>query len=225
MNRTRESPGTGLALFDLDGTLTRRQTLGPFLAGYLLRHPRRWPRLWRALPALVAYVLRGGDRGALKSRLIRMAMGGEERAALRAWTEAYVRSLAVRGAYRPAALERLARHRDAGDTPILMSASPDLYVPAIGAALGFAETICTRVRWRGDTLDGALASRNRRGEEKRRCLEALRRAHPGRKICAYGNSAADLPHLRAADRGVLVNGTRGARRAARKDGVEVERWH
>ncbi len=215
----------GLALFDLDGTLTRRDTLGPFLGGYLLRHPRRWPRLWRALPALAAYAFRGRDRGALKSRLIRIAMGGEERATLQAWTEAYVRSLGPRGAYRRTALERLARHRDAGDIAILLSASPDLYVPAIGTALGFAETICTQVVWRGERLDGALASVNRRGEEKRRCLEALRRAHPGRTICAYGNSAADLPHLRSADRGVLVNGTRGARRAARRAGVEVERWH
>jgi hypothetical protein len=30
-----------VALFDLDGTLTWRDTLLPFLAGYLIRHPQQ----------------------------------------------------------------------------------------------------------------------------------------------------------------------------------------
>ena len=34
-----------LAVFDLDGTITRHDTLLPFLGGYLLRHPWRLPRV------------------------------------------------------------------------------------------------------------------------------------------------------------------------------------
>ena len=103
------------------------------------------------------------------------------------------------------AVAAIARHRSQGDTLVLMSASVDLYVPALGERLGFGRTICTGVAWRGEFLDGALATPNRRGEEKARCLEALRAEHAGARITAYGNSASDLPHLRLADRGVLVN--------------------
>ena len=224
MDRSPEPVHARVALFDLDGTLTWRDTFLPYVAGYWLRHPRRWLLAWRALPALVIFAFGGRDRGELKARMIRLAMGGADRADVRAWTDAFVRGLPARNAYRGAALARLARHREAGDVLILLSASPDLYVPAIGAALGVTRTICTEVHWSGDTLEGTLASPNRRGEEKRRCLDALRAQYPGRPFSAYGNSRSDLAHLRAVDRGVLVNGSRAARRAARAAGLETEHW-
>ena len=224
MNRPSDSVHGRVALFDLDGTLTWRDTFLPYVVGYWLRQPRRWGRAWRVLPALAVYLFAGRDRGELKARMIRLSMGGADRDAVRAWTAAFVGSLPARRAYRPDALARLARHRDAGDVVILLSASPDLYVPAIGAALGAARTICTEVRWAGDRLDGALASPNRRGEEKRNRLDALRAEFRERPISAYGNSVSDLPHLRAADHGVLVNGSRAARRAARAAGIETEHW-
>jgi len=107
---------------------------------------------------------------------------------------------------------------------VLLSASVDLYVPRIGQRLGFDETICTGVAWRDGQLDGGLTTANRRGEEKRRCIDALRQRFAGARIAAYGNSSSDLPHLVAVDRPVLVNGGRGAIRAAERLGVLVEDW-
>ncbi|NNM62230.1 MAG: HAD-IB family phosphatase [Steroidobacteraceae bacterium] len=213
-----------VALFDLDGTLSRRDTLMPFLLGYARRRPRDWWRLGLAPLALGDYLLRHHDRGRLKSRLIRIVMGGERREAVERWAEEYVRSLMSRGALRREALECLARHRDAGSVLILLSASPDLYVPRIGAALGFARTICTGIKWHGDRLDGALGTRNCHGVEKQRWLERLRRLYPGHEFIAYGNARSDLAHLRHADRGVLVNAGRSTRRAALALGIAVERW-
>ena len=77
------------------------------------------------------------------------------------------------------AMERIAEHRRAGDYLVLMSASTDLYVPAIARELCFNETICTGVRWDGDRLNGSLTTPNRKGEEKARCFTALREQHPG----------------------------------------------
>src|ERR1700683_1292698 len=114
-----------VALFDLDGTLTWRDTLLPFLRGYLIRHPRRLLALWRLPPALAGYVM-NRDRGALKSRVIRMVMGGESRASVEAWAEIFVGSLQSRHALRPGALAALGEHRASGDALVLMSASADL---------------------------------------------------------------------------------------------------
>jgi phosphatidylglycerophosphatase C len=212
-----------VALFDLDGTLTWRDTLLPYLLGYLLRHPWRLPRLWRAPHAGYRY-WRDRDRGALKSRFIRMIMGGESRAGLDAWSRRFVAAMRPGRRFRPLALQVLEAHRAAGDHLVLMSASPDLYVPQIGALLGFERTLCTELTWDGDRLDGHLKSENRHGEEKLRCLGRLRQQYGELPFIAYGNSAADLPHMRAADRALLVNGSSAARRLARQWDIEVSSW-
>ena len=41
MQTTTAAPGAALAIFDLDGTITRRETLLPFVAGLLKRYPMR----------------------------------------------------------------------------------------------------------------------------------------------------------------------------------------
>jgi phosphoserine phosphatase len=41
---------------------------------------------------------------------------------------------------------------------------------------------------------------------------------------AYGNSAADLDHLRQADRALLVNGNAAARALAKRWGIPTADW-
>jgi phosphatidylglycerophosphatase C len=220
-----ERPTACVALFDLDGTLTWRDTLVSFLTGYLKRHPARAFRLWRLPLALAAYLCVTHDRGALKSAMIRIVMGGDARARIDAWADAFVAGLDARGIFRPAALAVVEEHRAAGDHLVLLSASPDLYVPRIGRRLGFERTLCTGIRWSAeDLLDGALITANRRGEEKSSCLAWLRTQYPGLPVVAYGNSASDLPHLRLADGALLVNGNAAARRAAAALGLAVAEW-
>ena len=217
------TPRPWVALFDLDGTITWRDTLLPFLLGYIKRYPRRAPALLRLPGAFLAYARRG-DRGELKSRAIRLAMGGEPRGLIDAWAEAFVNAMRADGRLRPTALGVLRAHIDQGDHAVLLSASPDLYVPRIGRLLGFEFTMCTEVEWQGERLDGGLKTANRRGEEKVRCLEQLRARYPGLPIIAYGNSASDIDHMRHAERALLVNGDAGARRAAHKLNIPVSNW-
>lgn len=150
-------------------------------------------------------------------------MGGATRTEVDAWSDEFVAGL-DEASLCPGALPAIARHRADGDRLVLLSASVDLYVPKIGRRLGFDETICTGVAWRDGRLDGGLTTPNRRGDEKRRCVEALRQRNPGAWIAAYGNSRSDLPHLIAVDRPLLVNGGRGALRAARRLGLQVQDW-
>ena len=174
------------------------------------------------LPALLRFAGQR-DHGALKAAFIRAALGGSSRAALDAWTARFVPRLLRHGVW-PDAIACIAHHRAQGDLVVLMSASVDLYVPAIGRALGFAEVLCTPLRWHGEYLDGALAGPNCRGAEKARALKELRERHPGLKVTAYGNATSDLGHLCVADRGVLVNGGRQTRQAAERLGLTCVRW-
>lgn len=213
-----------MAIFDLDGTLTHHDTLLPFLTGYAVRHPARLLRLWRLAPAFLGYALAGRDRGLLKSRAIRAVMGGDARSLIEAWAERFVADLHPKGAFRAAGLAVLETHRSAGDRLVLLSASPDLYVPLIGRLLRFERTICTEIRWDGERLDGTLRTPNRHGDEKVRCFEELREQYAHAAVTAYGNSLSDIPHLKLADRALLVNGNAAARRAAAQVGIPVSDW-
>lgn len=172
-----------------------------------------------SVPALLGAATGAVDRGALKSALMRAALGGCTRALIEAFTRSYVTELLARGVFAEA-LTTIAAHVRRGDALVLMSASPDLYVPEIARRLEFTETICTGVRWRGDVFDGALTTPNRRGKEKARCFLELRARHPHLATIAYANSACDFDHLRLADEAWLVNPSAALRRKA-----EALRFH
>jgi phosphatidylglycerophosphatase C len=218
------APRVWVAVFDLDGTLTWSDTLRLFLLSYLRRNPRRLIRLWRLPFILAGFLALDRDRGRLKSRVIRMVLGGAARPVIDAFADAFVHELKPRRRLRTAALAMLEAHRAAGDRLVLLSASPDIYVPAIGRSLGFERTLCTEIEWRGDRLDGALKSPNRRGAEKLRCLTWLRSQYPDLPVVAYGNSASDLDHMRQADRALLVNGNAVARSLAAQWGIPTSNW-
>jgi len=213
-----------VAVFDLDGTLTWHDTLPQFLLCFLRRHPTRMLAAWRLPFALADFLLRHRDHGVLKSRVIRMFMGGAARAEVDACADVFVASIVPRGRLRSAALRQLESHRTAGDHLVLLSASPDLYVPRIGRLLRFERTLCTEIAWDGDVLEGSLKSENLRGAEKSRCLDWLRTQYPGLPIVAYGNSDSDVDHLRRADRALLVNGNAGARAAAARHAIPTADW-
>ena len=216
-------PAPLLVFFDLDGTITRRDTLSGYLLGFALRDPLRLFRFLTVLPDIVRFCV-NHDRGQLKGALIAKIMGGITRQTVDDWNRDYVPSLLQRGVFKEARAA-IERHRSAGDHLVLMSATVDLYVPAIAEALGFAEYICTPVRWHEDgTLQGALAAANVRDREKARQLKQLAQRHPGHRLVGYGNSTPDLDHLKLVDRAVLINPGKRLRRAAEKLPVEFKYW-
>ena len=222
--REGSGPVSQLVFFDLDETITRHDTLLPYALGFMLRHrPWRLPLLAAVIPSVLRFLAKRVDEGRVKEAFIKATLGGTKRSALDAWTARFVPKVIATGTFANA-LERIDEHRRRGDYLILMSASTDLYVPAIGRALGFDETICTEVRWNGDRLDGALTTPNRKGAEKARCFAQARAQHPGLTTIAYGNSSTDLPHLQLANQGVLVNGSAKARRVAQDLAVSCVEW-
>jgi HAD superfamily hydrolase (TIGR01490 family) len=211
-----------IAFFDLDGTITHHDTLFPFVLRLLARRPLQLPRLLAAAPGALRYLV-DHDRGALKQSLLRATLRGRARAELDAASVVFVRETIERRCFRDA-LTAIRRHRDAGHYLVLMSASVDFYVPEFGRQLGFDRVISTGVAFDGERLDGTLTTPNRRGEEKANCLRMLVAERNDENTFAYGNSAADLPHLKLARHGLLVNGSAAARRAAAKVGVATAEW-
>ena len=211
-----------IAIFDLDGTITHRDTLFPLVLRRLVRRPWRLFKLLGVAPAAIRYLF-DRDRGALKQSLLRATLRGTPRAELDAASAAFVEDTIEHRCFHDA-LTAIRRHRDAGHHLVLMSASVDFYVPEFGRQLSFDQVISTGVAWSGDRLDGTLTTPNRRGEEKAKCLREIVAMRNDNEVFAYGNSDSDLPHLRLARHGLLVNGSLAARRAAAAMGVATAEW-
>ena len=212
-----------LVVFDLDGTITRGDTLVSYVIGLLRKRPWQLASLVCAAPAALDYWRGRLDRGSLKARFLQVTLGRYTRTELQAWTARFVPRLLARGV-RSDAVRAIEAHRREGDVLVLLSASPDLYVPQIAARLGFDQAICTGLSWTDDHLDGALTTPNRRDAEKTRCILELAARHPGLRTVAYANDVADLDHLRRVDQPLLVCGSRRARRAAARAGIPATCW-
>jgi phosphatidylglycerophosphatase C len=197
-----------LAVFDLDGTLVRGDTFLPFAVGYS-RARRRFRPLVTLPVWLGLYAVRLLPDHSAKQRVLVSFFRGEPRAAVAEYAEGFVARW-VRPRLHELVFDRLNEHLAAGHRVVLLSASPDLYVEAVGRALGIDEVVCTRVRGTEVAWDGALVGPNCKGEQKLVRLWA----HLGTdtwmaESFAYGDSASDLPVLRWATQGFLVN-RRGA---------------
>lgn len=215
--------GRRLALFDLDGTLSRRDTFVPFVLGLLARQPARWIRVPLLLLPLLGYASGRVDRGGLKGAILHWLFAGLPRATVEAWAARFAAS-AARQAMHPEGVATLQAHLAAGDHVVVLSASPDLYVPLLARHLGAHEVHCTAIRWQGELLDGRLAGPNRRDEEKSRVLDALRSAHPGLPVIAYGNSLVDLIHMRRCEQAVYVNASPALAASLTDEGMICVDW-
>jgi HAD superfamily hydrolase (TIGR01490 family) len=217
-----------IAVFDLDGTVTTRDTTAAYLLGYLREHPRR---LVNCLPlAVSAAGFAGGfvDRASMKRAALRAILGGADREEIAAWTGRFVQ-WCLQTLVRPMARTHIQAHSDAGHRLILASASLDLHVVPIARALGFTEVICTKVAWaRDNTISGDLDGDNMRADKKLAAVQsavALAESAPrSATVIAYSDHHADLPLLHWADQAVAVNPTRRLAAAAGIEGIPIEDW-
>jgi phosphatidylglycerophosphatase C len=190
-----------VAAFDVDGTLTRRDCVVPFL--WRLGGARLVLGLARHAPSVIAALARR-DRDRLKALATAAAFRGRSVATVQ-------RAAAVFGAQierwlRDDTTARLSWHRDQGHTVVLVSASYEIYLDVLGRTLGVDAVLATRLDGDGATYTGALVGRNCRGPEKLRRLDEWLATRDGAEggrhgvvLWAYGDSAGDRELLGAAD--------------------------
>ncbi len=181
-----------VAAFDFDGTVTRRDTLVPFLARSLGRG------------VLEATLRRGrriafGDghwRDRAKVHAVAPAASGMQVDRLEEAGRVYAERLPA--LYRPDVVERIGWHRERGDELVMVTASLGVYARPAGLALGFDRVIAVELASAEGVYTGELAGPNVRGAEKRRLLLEHLAGSPA-TIWAYGDSAGDDEMLGLAD--------------------------
>lgn len=204
----------GVAAFDFDGTITRRDSLLPFLA--LVRgRARLAAALVAQAPGLARMALGRGDRDAEKERLIGRLLGGLDTGYVTDWGVRYAGSLNEERPFRSEVLALVDHHRARSHTLVIVSAAPAVYLEPLGALLGFDAVLATRCEVGSDgRLTGRLDGPNVRGDEKAARLRAWLGPRPY-ELWAYGDSQGDAALLAMADHPTRVQGTRGTGNAAR----------
>lgn len=215
----------GLAIFDLDRTLTTRGAFMPFVFHVLKRRPGRIVTAPRLLGAGALLGLKFAERDAVKALIWRKMLAGLDRDAAVALGDGFGRAWAAEALRRQAAAV-VGRHKAAGDRLILATAAMDLIAAPFGRALGFDDIVATRTGW---TAEGRVADRfdglNCYGAEKlRRVLAALGPDADAAAATAYSDHVTDLPLLAWAGRGVAVNPHPPLAAAAAANGLAVADW-
>lgn len=188
-----------VAAFDFDGTLTWRDTLGPFLRRLLGTPGYLW-LLFACSPWLIAFVLRLTSNHRAKAKLLQTALAGRPVDEVARCARAYVQhDLPLQ--WRPWALQRLVEHQKQGHRCVLVSASTSPYMHLVGESLCVDAVLCTEMEVLDGRYSGKMATPNCHGEEKVRRLQAWlaqRYAETQPELHAYGDTAGDRPMLRLA---------------------------
>lgn len=183
-----------VALFDFDGTLTRGDSLLPFLR-FCVGTPAFLRLMAPQVPSLLGLVCGLVPNEVVKQRVLGAFFGGRPLADLEALGRTFARER-LPGLLRPYMRDVLQGHLNQGHRCYLVSASLDVYLRPWGLDQGFTGVLCSRLEVSAAGLaTGRLQGRNVYGPEKVvRIQEALQEG--ASKIeYAYGDSRGDREML------------------------------
>jgi phosphatidylglycerophosphatase C len=195
-----------VAAFDVDGTLTVRDCVRPFLL-----RVGGWRGLTTAVVRRPTTSLKAAarrDRDAFKELLVGGVLRGRKVSQVEQLGEQFAEHVA-RGWLRPDTVSRLRWHQRMGHRIVLVSASLGPYLRPLGRTLGVDGVLCAEPLRAGDEFADGLDGRNCRAAEKvRRLDEWLAECElDDATVWAYGDSAGDRELLARADHPLLVRGT------------------
>lgn len=201
-----EAPEPGapqVAAFDVDGTLTVRDCVRPFLVKV-----GGWGGVARALVRKPGATLRAAahrDRDRFKELVVGGVLRGRKVAQIEQLGEQFAEQV-QQGWLRADTVARLRWHQRMGHRIVLVSASLGPYLRPLGRRLGVDAVLCAEPLRVGDEFGDGLDGPNCRAAEKVRRLDAWLAASrlDGATVWAYGDSHGDRELLQRADRPVLV---------------------
>lgn len=209
-NSSSARPRPGVAAFDVDGTLTERDCVVPFMRavngafgtafGLAARSPRLVPALLRR------------DRDTVKALASSVVFRGRKKSEVDEHGKRFAERVASTW-IRPRTLALLRGHQARGHDVVLVSASFGAYLRPLGDRLGVDAVLCTElVVDAASCCTGELDAGNCRGEEKVRRLHSwLAQQFAGRdrvELWAYGDSAGDHAMLHDADHAIWLGSER-----------------
>lgn len=184
-----------IALFDFDGTITRKDSLLEFI-----RFTRGTARFYMGFillsPLLVAMKARFLSNQQGKEFVLRYFFGGTPKAVFDSWCQEFAHSR-IPAIVRPGALEEIQRLKQDNITVVLVSASPENWLLDWTKANDI-QLIGTHLAIKNDRISGLIKGKNCHGTEKVRRIREKYPQNEYKITDAYGDTKGDLPMLELA---------------------------
>jgi len=215
---------SGIAIFDLDRTLTRRGCFTPFILYVAIRRPRRFLSFHRIILAALLKIVGLYRRDDIKLLMWREVVGGLSREEAETLGNTFAR-VWIQNELRRQTKTNIKKHQEAGDRLILATAAMDVIADPIGRTLGFDDIVSTRTHWTAEgRVSGNFDGENCYGEEKLKRVNLILGDFAPSKTLAYSDHVTDLPILLWAENGIAVNPHRPLRDVAGRHGLRIEDW-
>ncbi len=214
-----------VAVFDLDGTITYRDTYIEFLLFCLRKRPVRVLRGGALLLYYCAYKLGFRSNHWLKAKFLGAVAGGLGGERLKSLCEDFSEKT-VKTNIKPRAIDELKRLKQKGYVLVLATASFEFYVAQLCDALGMDHLLCTKAELDGGgCITGELDGKNCIGAEKGRQLEELKKECRWLEISrAYSDDKVDLPLFQLARVALVVDPKEATKKVASEKGYTVLLW-
>jgi HAD superfamily hydrolase (TIGR01490 family) len=218
-----------ISIYDMDKTITRKATFGPFLV-YAAPRYRPWRLISVPLVVLAtaAFGLRLVNRARLKEINLGLMLGHRINCGdLQRLSLGFAgRTLATNTLTR--AMDRIAADRAEGRRIVLATASYDFYVEEVAKLIGVSDVIATRATRDGGVTRPAIDGENCYGQAKLNMVEAWLSgqgiARGDAHIRFYSDHVSDAPCLSWADEAFATNPHAPLRALAASKGWEVFDW-
>jgi len=189
-------------IFDLDGTITRKDTYLPFLFDCVRKSGLRASAALLPLYALLN-LLGIIENEKLKAVCLYKTLSGVRAKHRAGDIDGFIERLLKTGLNKDV-IEILNTHLRKNDNVIMATASFDLYTHSLADRLGIKNVICTKAEIRKGIITGRLLGRNCRGHEKLKRLEEVVSEAQWKGSIFYTDHHSDLPVLKKVSRGFLV---------------------
>ena len=187
-----------VAAFDFDGTLTRHDTLFPFLL-HVTGPVKFLIKFITLLPTLTGYALGLIRNDIAKVRVLRSFLANMKMVTVQQHALQFAEHK-LPAMLRNEAVQRFEWHKQQGHRCVVVSASLELYLLPWAVEAGFNDAIGSRLETLADgSTSGKLLGENCFGPEKMRRLQTLLGPREGYTLYAYGDSRGDKELLSAAD--------------------------
>ena len=209
------------AVFDLDGTLTKKDTYIPFLMNCAIKCGLRNLSIFLLPCHILAFKVGLISNEKLKEKFLNAFLGGVKKEKLNFVTRQFVEQLIKKGMRREI-VNILHQCRERGDHVILASASFDFYVEEIAERLKVDKIICTRAEIQDQRITGRIADKNCYGNEKaRRVLEYFAQFKK-KDFIVYTDHYSDLPLIQKASAVYIVDPGHKTRRFLENRGYKID---
>ena len=187
-----------IAAFDFDGTLTKRDSLIPFLI-FCFGKMAVFKKILLETPSILQFLVGYISRQDLKEKILIRFFEGMPKSQFIHLAEDYSNST-LKNLVTKEALDRIKWHRSLGHRCILISANLDAYLIPWAKANGFDDVITSVIEYSSENIvTGRLVGLNCRGKEKVTRLEKVIGSLKEYTIYAYGDSKGDHELLKIAD--------------------------